>query len=237
MWSDSKIVGKQRLREARIQAVDFLILLLAGLCLGTLAEVSDETFGFMGYLYTVIAILLLTKIAALRSFSLDKLHYWRESASGMSSLAYFLAKDTIDHINSIVKPAVYLSMFYYFNNPRSSILDNYLVLLSVVYYFTGIAYALAISFEPGQAQLWLVLLPVVLTLVASKDSAVTAIVGDYIYSKWTLEAFIIANAKRYSGVWLITRCGVLRKKGYALDHWYPCLLKPILLGAASHCIA
>ncbi|PHT97660.1 hypothetical protein BC332_33418 [Capsicum chinense] len=48
--------GKQRLREARIQAVDFLILLLAGLCLGTLAEVSDETFGFMGYLYTVIAI-------------------------------------------------------------------------------------------------------------------------------------------------------------------------------------
>ncbi|KAM3303254.1 hypothetical protein P3S67_014284 [Capsicum chacoense] len=193
-------VGKQRLREARIQAVDFLILLLAGLCLGTLAEVSDETFGFMGYLYTVIAIPLLTKIAALRSFSLDKLHYWRESASGMSSLAYFLAKDRFDHINTIVKPAVYLSMFYFFNNPRSSILDNYLVLLSVVYYFTGIAYALAIYFEPGQAQLWLVLLPVVLTLVASKDSAVTAIVGDYIYSKWTLEAFVIANAKRYSGL-------------------------------------
>ncbi|KAF3665947.1 hypothetical protein FXO37_10820 [Capsicum annuum] len=134
----------------------------------------------------------------------------------MSSLAYFLAKDTIDHINSIVKPAVYLSMFYFFNNPRSSILDNYLVLLSVVYYFTGIAYALAISFEPGQAQLWLVLLPVVLTLVASKDSAVTAIVGDYIYSKRTLEAFIIANAKRYSGVWLITRCGVLSKNKSSL---------------------
>lgn len=49
-------VGKQRFREARIQAVDFLILLLAGLCLGTLAEVSDESFGLMGYLYTVIAV-------------------------------------------------------------------------------------------------------------------------------------------------------------------------------------
>lgn len=49
-------VGKQRLREARMQAVDFLILLLAGICLGTLAEVSDETFGTMGYLYTVIAV-------------------------------------------------------------------------------------------------------------------------------------------------------------------------------------
>ncbi|KAM3398933.1 hypothetical protein P3S68_002449 [Capsicum galapagoense] len=45
-------------------------------------------------------------------------------------------------------------------------------------------------------QLWSVLLPVVLTLVASKNSAFTAIVGDYINSKWALEAFIIANDKR-----------------------------------------
>lgn len=49
-------VGKQRLRDARIQAVDFLILLLAGICLGTLAKVSDETFGALGYTYTVIAV-------------------------------------------------------------------------------------------------------------------------------------------------------------------------------------
>ncbi|CAN6487343.1 unnamed protein product [Victoria cruziana] len=51
-------VGKQRLREARIQAMDFLILLLAGACLGTLAKVNDETFGALGYTYTVIAVLV-----------------------------------------------------------------------------------------------------------------------------------------------------------------------------------
>lgn len=49
-------VGKQRLREARIQFVDFLILCLAGVCLGTLAKVSDESFGAVGYTYTVIAV-------------------------------------------------------------------------------------------------------------------------------------------------------------------------------------
>lgn len=48
--------GKQRLREARIQGVDYLILGLAGICLGTLAKVSDETFGALGYTYTVIAV-------------------------------------------------------------------------------------------------------------------------------------------------------------------------------------
>lgn len=49
-------VGKQRLREARIQGVDFLILCLAGVCLGTLAKMSDESFGTLGYTYTIIAV-------------------------------------------------------------------------------------------------------------------------------------------------------------------------------------
>lgn len=96
---------------------------------------------------------LLCKIAALRSFSLEKLQHWRESSSGMSSLAYFLAKDTIDHFNTLVKPVVYLSMFYFFTNPRSTFADNYIVLLCLVYCVTGVAYALAIFFEQGAAQL------------------------------------------------------------------------------------
>lgn len=49
-------VGKQRLREARVQGIDFLILGLAGVCLGTLAKVNDESFGATGYTYTIIAV-------------------------------------------------------------------------------------------------------------------------------------------------------------------------------------
>lgn len=62
-------VGKQRLRDARIQAVDYLILLLAGVCLGTLAKVSDETFGALGYTYTVIAVCKYTNFLALKLLS------------------------------------------------------------------------------------------------------------------------------------------------------------------------
>ncbi|XP_027173621.1 ABC transporter G family member 28-like [Coffea eugenioides] len=231
-------LGKQRLREARTQVLDFLILLLAGICLGTLAKVSDATFGAMGYLYTVIAVSLLSKITALRSFSLDKLHYWRESASGMSSLAYFLAKDTVDHFNTIVKPAVYMSMFYFFNNPRSSIMDNYVVLVCLVYCVTGIAYTLAIYFEPGPAQLWSVLLPVVLSLIANQEGdPFFNKLGNFCYTKWALEAFLIANAKRYSGVWLITRCGALQQRGYHLGDWYPCLAYLVVTGILSRGLA
>ncbi|KAL2324824.1 hypothetical protein Fmac_023882 [Flemingia macrophylla] len=191
-------VGKQRLREARIQAIDYIILLIAGACLGSLTKASDQTFGAAGYTYTVIAVSLLCKIAALRSFSLDKLHYWRESDSGMSSLAYFLSKDTIDHFNTVIKPVVYLSMFYFFTNPRSTFADNYVALLCLVYCVTGIAYALSILFEPGAAQLWSVLLPVVLTLIATqpKDSKFLKNIANLCYSKWALQALVVANAER-----------------------------------------
>ncbi|KAM7257029.1 hypothetical protein ACFE04_012770 [Oxalis oulophora] len=232
-------VGKQRLREARTQAVDYLILLLAGICLGTLAKVSDETFGSAGYTYTVIAVSLLCKIAALRSFALDKLHYWRESSSGMSSLAYFMAKDTVDHFNTLTKPLVYLSMFYFFNNPRSSVSDNYIVLVCLVYCVTGIAYGLAIAFEPSPAQLWSVLLPVVLTLVATHESnnKIVDKISDLCYTKWALEAFVVSNAKRYSGVWLITRCGSLMSRGYNIKHYARCLIFLMLTGLASRMVA
>ncbi|XP_059659443.1 ABC transporter G family member 28 [Cornus florida] len=232
-------VGKQRLRDARIQAVDFLLLLLAGICLGILARVSDETFGALGYTYTVIAVSLLVKIAALRSFSLDKLHYWRESASGMSSLAYFLAKDTVDNFNALIKPVVYLSMFYYFNNPRSSFLDNYIVLVCLVYCVTGIAYLFAIYLEPGAAQLWSVLIPVVLTLVAHQKTKGETMkeIEKVCYPKWAIEAFVIANAERYSGVWLITRCGALMKSNYDLINWQFCLVVLILYGIVCRAAA
>ncbi|XP_052173801.1 putative white-brown complex homolog protein 30 isoform X2 [Diospyros lotus] len=232
-------VTKQRLREARMQAADYLILLLAGAALGTLAKVNDETFGALGYTYTVIAISLLCKIAALRSFSLDKIHYWRESASGMSTLAYFLSKDTIDHFNTLVKPLVYLSMFYFLSNPRSTFTDNYLVLLCLVYCVTGMAYVFAILFEPGPAQLWCVLLPVVLTLIANqdKDSEIAKLLGNFCYPKWALEAFVIANAGRYSGVWLITRCGSLMQSGYDIGNWNSCLLCLIFTGILCRLVA
>ncbi|CAH8283804.1 unnamed protein product [Eruca vesicaria subsp. sativa] len=243
MWLQYKYflgrIAKQRMREAKLQATDYLILLLAGACLGSLIKKSDENFGSPGYVYSIIAVSLLCKIAALRSFSLDKLHYWRESAAGMSSLACFLAKDTIDCFNTLVKPLVYLSMFYFFTNPRSTFLDNYIVLVCLVYCVTGIAYALAIFLQPGSAQLFSVLLPVVLTLVATqpKDSEAMKIIADLCYPKWALQAFVIGNAEKYSGVWMITRCGALMKSGYDINKWNLCIMILLLIGVATRKIA
>ncbi|WZZ49095.1 hypothetical protein YC2023_049202 [Brassica napus] len=232
-------IGKQRLREARLQALDLLILLVAGACLGTLAKVNDETINSLGYTYTIIAVSLLCKISALRSFSVDKIQYWRESAAGISSLAHFMAKDTMDHLNTIIKPLVYLSMFYFFNNPRSSFEDNYIVLVCLVYCVTGMAYVFAILYSASAAQLMSVLVPVVLTLIANqdRDSIVLKYLGSFCYPKWTLEAFVLSNAQRYSGVWVVTRCSSLSQYGYDLSDWVLCLIVLVLMGVICRFIA
>ncbi|GKV40961.1 hypothetical protein SLEP1_g48546 [Rubroshorea leprosula] len=63
----------------------------ASRCLGPLSKVRDETFGVLGYTYTVIAVSLLCKISALRSFSLSKYTTGErvQTAAGISSFALF----------------------------------------------------------------------------------------------------------------------------------------------------
>lgn len=56
-WSDGNLrVSKQRLRDAKTQAVDYLILLIAGACLGSLTKANNATFGYGAYTYTIIAV-------------------------------------------------------------------------------------------------------------------------------------------------------------------------------------
>ncbi|KAI7724924.1 hypothetical protein M8C21_012702 [Ambrosia artemisiifolia] len=233
-------VAKQRIREARLQAVDLLLLLIAGIALGTLAKVSDENFGVVGYTYTIIAYSLLGKISAMRSFTSDKLQFWRERSSGMSCFAYFFSKDTVDQFNTVIKPAVYLCTFYYFNPPRSSLLDNYVILLCLLYCVSGFAYALAIYLEAGAAQLWSVLLPVVLTLISSQNDekgTIIPLLKKLSYPSWALEAFILANAERYRAVWLLTRCAAIAKRGYDLRDWKFCLIRLLVAGLGFRALA
>lgn len=96
---------------------------------------------------------LLIMIASLRTFSNDKLTFWRESASGINRVAFFLAKDVVDLFNVVIKPVIYLSMFYFFSNPRSTFVSNFTVTLVLVYCVTGIAYICSILLEPAPAQL------------------------------------------------------------------------------------
>nr|GMD22652.1 ABC transporter G family member 28-like [Ipomoea batatas] len=219
LWEDVKSSVEQK-KDQKCCIIFFTSKDLSGrITPGTLAKVSDENFGVHGISLHRDCCLLTQQIAAaLRSFSPDK--------------------DTIDHFNTIVKPAVYLSMFYFFNNPRSTILDNlHCPDLSHILRHRN-SLCTCHLFDPGQAQLWSVLVPVVLTLVANQEGDKFVMrLGDFCYTSGLLESFLIANAKRYYGVWLITRCGSLKQRGYRLEDWYPCLGYLIIAGILSRGLA
>ncbi|KAG0607438.1 hypothetical protein M758_8G028500 [Ceratodon purpureus] len=229
---------KQRFRESRVQFQDYVILLLAGVCLGPLSQMKDTNLGVTGYFYTLIALALLIMIASLRTFSNDKLTFWRESASGINRVAYFLAKDVVDLFNVVIKPVIYLSMFYFFSNPRSTFVSNFIVTLVFVYCVTGIAYILSILLEPAPAQLWSVFLPILATLIISvKRTGILLKIQYLSYARYANEAYAIANAVEYKGVWIITRCAVLLNTGYSINHWIQCLIVLVAYGLAARTIA
>lgn len=231
-------LAKQRFREARVQFQDYIILLMAGACLGPLSNMKDTTLGTGGYFYTLIALALLVMIASLRTFSNDKLTFWRESASGINRGAYFLAKDVVDLFNVVIKPVIYLSMFYFFSNPRSTFASNFTVTLVLVYCVTGIAYICSILLQPAPAQLWSVFLPILATLIISVKRTGALLTFQYFsYARYANEAYVIANAANYRGVWIITRCAVLQGQNYAIDHWMRCLIILVAYGVAARLIA
>jgi hypothetical protein len=66
-------VAKQRLREATQQAVDYLILCIAGICIGTIARVRDDSFGVASYGYTIMAVCKSASFVVFRLVNLHKL--------------------------------------------------------------------------------------------------------------------------------------------------------------------
>jgi hypothetical protein len=49
-------VAKQRFREVRVHVQDYIIMLIAGACLGFLSNMKDANLGSQGYIFTITAI-------------------------------------------------------------------------------------------------------------------------------------------------------------------------------------
>lgn len=54
---------------------------------------------------------------------------------------------------------------------------------------------------------------------------------------FAIEKFQCGGFLRYTGVWLITRCGSLMAKGYDLGDWAICLIALVLYGVIARVVA
>eukprot|EP00850_Spirogloea_muscicola_P018499 SM000170S02671 [mRNA] locus=s170:128164:135959:+ [translate_table: standard] len=229
--------AKQRLREPHVQLQDYVILLITGVAMGMLVKINEETLSSAMYPNCLLSMSLVAMIAGLRTFGADMGTFWRESASGINRISFFLAKDVLDLTNVFLKPAVYLSVFYFFTNPRSTFTANYIVMLALVYTCTGIAYVLSIVMQPAAAQLASAVCCLVSALISTKGPYGLQILYRLSFARWALEAGVVINAAEYSGVWVLTRCAVLLNRQYNIRNFQFCMLVLLLYGAVARAVA
>ncbi|GAQ81712.1 ABC transporter G family [Klebsormidium nitens] len=231
---------KQQVRDSSQLLQDYVIVATVAAFMGLILKYSDSFLGGSTLIQeSILSLALLSKLGVLRTFGADKLNFWRESASGVSRPAYFLAKDASDHVHTLGKSYVYMSIFYYFKNMRSTFHDNIVVTLALSYCCTGIGYVLSIVFKPASAQLSAAMTALVALLLGGRENprGTAGVLAKASYAYYAGRAYFLANAKRYSGVWLLTRCAMMEKAGFGMSDFGSSIAILVAYGLLARAVA
>ena len=101
---------KQQFRPFSAFVTDCVLIYGAGACLG-LAQKNTALLQLpMSSALPAIAVGLTTIISSTRNFGNERVVYWREAASGLNRVAYFLAKNVADIPRLLLIPIFYFIM-------------------------------------------------------------------------------------------------------------------------------
>ncbi|KAL3137532.1 hypothetical protein ABBQ38_004816 [Trebouxia sp. C0009 RCD-2024] len=239
-WCLSR-VALQRTREPLLVVTDYAIFALTGLALGSITERGRGTILHFDVetLYINVALGLLTTVSALRTFGVHRTVFYREASSGLNKFAFFLAQDTFDHTGTLLKSGLYMVMYYSFAQPRAVIWQMYLCTVAIVYACTGTAYLMSQVMEPASAQLSAAIYSLIAALLGRRHDGPFLLwcVYNLSFARWGLEGFIISEANRLNGVWLLARCADLKQLNYSVADFHLCLGMLVFIGLLFRALA
>ncbi|KAK9803611.1 hypothetical protein WJX72_004863 [[Myrmecia] bisecta] len=156
---------------------------------------------------SVMAMMTLGVIAAassLQVFGKDRLVFWRESASGLRTPAYFFSAITLHMIDVLAQPAIFMSLYYTLTLPEIAFVDYYTVSLLVVWYTTGLGYLLSVVMAPQNSMVAVVAVTLVfggfLNGVEPKYRSLTQLMKHVFgisYGKFAVESIMVQEFQRY----------------------------------------
>eukprot|EP00879_Flechtneria_rotunda_P029763 GHRR01032209.1.p1 GENE.GHRR01032209.1~~GHRR01032209.1.p1 ORF type:complete len:374 (+),score=126.46 GHRR01032209.1:272-1393(+) len=214
-----------RTRQPVLVLIEYMIFALTGSFLGMMSDRGRGSIGsYVGnVVYSLVALGMLATVSGLSMFGTDRQVYYREAAAGLNKLAYFWALDAWGHAGMLLRSSVYLIMYYTFSQPRAVVWQMYFVTCAIYYSCTGMAYLLSQVMSPSAAQLTAAVTALINALMASKfaTSGVMGFLNTISYARWGLEGYVIAEANRLTGVWLLARCADLAAFHYDVTRfWY-----------------
>lgn len=230
-----------RLREPMVVFTEYMIFALAGSMLGLMGDRGrGSILRFTGsIMYCIVGLGIMATVSSTKTFSQDRVVFFRESARGLNKLAYFWALETFDHAGTLLRAVVYMTMYYSFSQPRAVIWQMYVVTVAIVYCCTGTAYFLSQVFSLQAAQLTAAVWSLISALVAQKHNPVGLFkfVKKISYARWGLEGYVIAEANKLDGVWLLARCTDLTAMGYDVTQFWSCMRVLVYIGLGFRILA
>eukprot|EP01155_Anaeramoeba_flamelloides_P023511 Anaeramoba_flamelloidesa807698_426.p1 GENE.a807698_426~~a807698_426.p1 ORF type:complete len:1402 (+),score=332.06 a807698_426:290-4207(+) len=224
----------QQTRDVPGFIVDLVLVYIAGLFLGVLNQDTtyigppptyvidecpepmqlycsypkQEPIGALASL-TALAIALTSTMASLKIFGKEKVVYWRESASGLNSFAYFVAKNFASIPSQLLQPAVFLSIYYALVKPRISVMGLYGVLLLIQLTGSALGQLISVLFPASVSQLAAAVIVLISSLVSGlnpplKEVSKMVIINIFHYTsflRYAQEAFFILEIDKYDDVY------------------------------------
>lgn len=195
---------------------------------------------------TCMAIGMTGVTAALRVFGNEQIVYWREASAGMSTTAYFLAKNITHLLFIVISPMMYIAPFRTFVSTRAPIYDYYRVLVVVQFATTGLGYLVSIFIPGALAQLGGVVAVLVFamfggsrpTLVEIQQMFVLLQAMPYLsYIRWGQEALYLEEIGMWNEVEGVNIKPSLALFDYHLDDYNMCMLATLAFGVGFRVLA
>eukprot|EP00002_Diphylleia_rotans_P014241 TRINITY_DN2776_c0_g1_i1.p1 TRINITY_DN2776_c0_g1~~TRINITY_DN2776_c0_g1_i1.p1 ORF type:complete len:894 (+),score=204.72 TRINITY_DN2776_c0_g1_i1:62-2743(+) len=183
--------------------------------------------------------------SAVGTFGNEKVVYWRESASGLNPLSYFLSKVLADIPRIVLASTLFFLAYIFVFTPVGSLGDLYVIMLMLYWagfssgYFisqlvrvevaplVGVAFALvwAIVFSGSNPRL---------PEVDNDFGSGAMFFWDISYARWAVEAFYLMNVKPFDYVDIDPG---LEYWGYELSHFAECLGRIFGIGVLWQALA
>jgi len=211
-------------RDIALHVFDIFLMAILGFVLGTMFpegwEVSAERPQIWSILIPLsMGIGLVTGNAHLRAFGKDRIVFWRESASGLTTSSFFIAQNLVYLLDILLKSAFWVFMLIVFTRPRQSFLIFWNAQVAAMWAVSGFTYVISTNIEPTKAFLAMVTFMLIFAGVFGgvqpnfielywdgeygtsfadlSKASVTSFFGDLSYARWYNENVVVNELLTY----------------------------------------
>jgi ABC-type multidrug transport system ATPase subunit len=226
LWAFLRRASIQALRAYDTKALDLFLALFGGLVTGSCFQSKSTSLARLPtvVMMSCLVIGVVTCVAALRPFGQERMMYWRETASGASPLAYFLTKNLVFMVDTIVLPMGFLASSRFLLAPLIPFEEHALLLALCSWSSTGLGMLLSTSLSPQKSLLVGVMAPLVLAFMTGVTPSLVemgdfSVITYFSFNRWVTEYLVVqelaVSAVRSRSV-AMTAVATMQRVGYSI---------------------